>query len=43
VQHLRKSQATGLIALLELVAYGGEGIYYFIERKLWDPRSWGLV
>jgi hypothetical protein len=34
VQHLRKSKATGLTALLELVAYGGEGVYYFIEREL---------
>lgn len=33
VQYLRKSKATGLVALLELIAFGGEGIYYFIERK----------
>jgi len=35
VNALRHSRTTGLLALLELVAYGGEGVYYFIEQLAW--------
>lgn len=35
VNNMRKSNATGHLALLELVAYGGEGVYYFIEQIVW--------
>ncbi len=37
--NLRKSQATGVTALLELVAYGGEGVYFFIEQIVWCGAS----
>lgn len=35
VNALRHSRTTGYLALLELVAYGGEGTYYFIEQLTW--------
>lgn len=35
INNLRKSKATGYPALLELLAYGGEGVYYFIEQLVW--------
>ena len=35
VNNFRKSRATGPIYLLEALAYGGEGIYYFIEQGVW--------
>jgi hypothetical protein len=32
---LRKSRTTGWTAVLELVAYGGEGVYFFAEQLTW--------
>mmetsp|Transcript_4933 Transcript_4933/g.10613 ORF Transcript_4933/g.10613 Transcript_4933/m.10613 type:complete len:241 (+) Transcript_4933:225-947(+) len=38
----RKSRATGGTYLLEAVAYGGEGIYYFIEQIVWLMKAGAL-
>jgi hypothetical protein len=35
INNLRKSNATGGTYLLEAIAYGGEGIYYFVEQFVW--------
>lgn len=35
VNALRKTKAKGLPWVLELIAYSGEGIYYFIEQLVW--------
>ena len=35
VNNFKKSRATGHIYLLEALAYGGEGIYYFVEQGVW--------
>ncbi|KAF5833100.1 peroxisomal biogenesis factor 11-domain-containing protein [Dunaliella salina] len=35
VNAVRHSRTTGYLALLELIAYGGEGVYYFIEQLAW--------
>ncbi len=35
VNNLRKSRATGPTYLLEALAYGGEGVYFFIEQAVW--------
>mmetsp|Transcript_22785 Transcript_22785/g.57947 ORF Transcript_22785/g.57947 Transcript_22785/m.57947 type:complete len:249 (-) Transcript_22785:843-1589(-) len=40
--NLRKSDATGYLCLVELVAYGGEGIYYFIEQLVWLIKAGAL-
>ncbi|GFH13439.1 uncharacterized protein HaLaN_09325 [Haematococcus lacustris] len=42
LNNLRKSRATGATAILELVAYGGEGIYYFIEQMVWLIKAGAL-
>eukprot|EP00798_Chlamydomonas_sp_ICE-L_P021804 gene21804-28825_t len=42
VNKLRKSNATGEIYLLEALAYGGEGIYYFIEQFVWLMKTGAL-
>lgn len=39
---LRKSKSTGWLAILELVAYGGEGVYFFIEQLVWWVRARSL-
>mmetsp|Transcript_1377 Transcript_1377/g.3309 ORF Transcript_1377/g.3309 Transcript_1377/m.3309 type:complete len:265 (+) Transcript_1377:62-856(+) len=35
VNAIRHSRTTGYLAILELIAYGGEGVYYFIEQLAW--------
>ncbi|KAG1670751.1 hypothetical protein FOA52_013978 [Chlamydomonas sp. UWO 241] len=39
INSLRKSRATGHVYLLEALAYGGEGIYYFIEQGVWLAKA----
>ena len=43
VNGLRRSRSLGYMALLELVAYGGEGVYYFLEQLSWCVLSAGCV
>mmetsp|Transcript_6720 Transcript_6720/g.20743 ORF Transcript_6720/g.20743 Transcript_6720/m.20743 type:complete len:238 (-) Transcript_6720:480-1193(-) len=39
VDSLRKSRATGYLYLLEALAYGGEGVYFFIEQGVWLAKA----
>lgn len=41
--NFRNSKATGPLILLEAVAYGGEGVYYFLEQFSWLIKTGAMT
>ncbi|GAX73908.1 hypothetical protein CEUSTIGMA_g1358.t1 [Chlamydomonas eustigma] len=43
INSMRKSRATGHLFLLEFLAYGGEGVYFFLEQAVWLIKTGAMT